>query len=228
MGSFTDILDVAVKFGLAVVLSGAIGLERERKGRSAGLRTHVLVCLSSTLAMILADRLAHAWAESGRTVWLDQGRIAAGILTGIGFIGAGTIINVGNVHRGLTTAATVWYVAVLGLVVGTGYWELAVFSTILALIIVVGLEQLASRLPGESEYALTIRQLSGLDGVREVERLVLAEGLRAAPSRIHLGGKGRKIDLTVDVVAHRSSDVQRLVYQLQKRLGEDVEITIER
>ena len=98
---------------LAILLGGAIGLERESRGRPAGLRTHILVCLGATIIMIASTRmgeLTQALSPASR-IQVDPGRIAAGIVTGIGFLGAGAIIRIGDLVRGLTTAGCIWFVA---------------------------------------------------------------------------------------------------------------------
>jgi len=131
---------------LAVVLGGAIGLEREFHGRPAGLRTHIIVCLGTAMAMLASMYLFHAVPLSGSegALRIDPGRIAAGILTGIGFIGAGAIIKLKSSHRGLTTAACIWFVAALGVVIGVGAYLLAIVGTLLALAVLALLTQVES------------------------------------------------------------------------------------
>lgn len=116
---------------MSVLLCGAIGLEREIRGRSAGLRTHILVGLSSCLLMIVSIFVAQSFGEPHI---FDPGRIAAGVVTGMGFLGAGTIIRYGESIRGLTTAASLWAVTALGLAVGAGLYLAAHVSTALILI----------------------------------------------------------------------------------------------
>jgi len=120
---------------LAVLLGGAIGLEREFRGRPAGLRTHILVCLGATIMMIASQAMPDLYRALPRAsrVTLDPGRIAAGIITGIGFLGAGAIIRIGDLVRGLTTAGCIWFVAALGIVIGQGFYPLAITSTAIAL-----------------------------------------------------------------------------------------------
>jgi len=133
-----------IRLFLAVVLAGLIGLEREFHGRAAGLRTHIIVCLGSTIIMIASMQLYESYADftSNKVVRIDPGRIAAGIVTGIGFLGAGVILQSGNIVRGLTTAACVWFVAGLGIAIGIGLYALAVEVTALALIVLFALKQL--------------------------------------------------------------------------------------
>ena len=116
----------------AVLLGGLIGFERERQGRAAGLRTHILVCLGSTLIMLTSIHifdLYHTISE------VDPGRIAAQVVTGVGFLGAGTIMRSRASVKGLTTAASLWVVAGIGLAIGSGMLKAAVTTTILALLV---------------------------------------------------------------------------------------------
>ncbi len=133
--------EVLLPLALATVLSGLIGLERELHGRAAGLRTHIMVCLGTTMAMLVSMALCrNLSAGSG---WRpDPGRIAAGVLTGIGFLGAGAIVKLKSTHRGLTTAACIWFVASLGVVIGAGAYALAVGGTLMALAVLLILKVL--------------------------------------------------------------------------------------
>lgn len=122
---------------LAVVLGGAIGFERELNARPAGLRTHILVCLSATM-LISVSRSVSAGnlelGEAGRVVF-DPNRMGAGIVTGIGFLGAATVMRAGDVLRGITTAACIWFVAGLGIALGTHHFALAVVATLFVLFV---------------------------------------------------------------------------------------------
>ena len=124
--------DIAVMWRLllSVILSGLIGLERQAVRKGAGLRTHILVSLGSCLIMLTSLRVFDIYR--GITP-IDPGRIAAGVITGIGFLGAGTIIRDREGIRGLTTAASLWVVAGIGLSVGIGFYIASIFTTILAL-----------------------------------------------------------------------------------------------
>ncbi|MCZ6597913.1 MAG: MgtC/SapB family protein [Planctomycetota bacterium] len=122
---------------LAVVLGGAVGLEREWHGRPAGLRTHILVCLSSTMLIAVSRMVASGdleLGEAGRMV-LDPNRMGAGIVTGIGFLGAATVLRIGDLVRGITTAACIWYVAGLGIVLGQGQYAIATVGTAIVVLV---------------------------------------------------------------------------------------------
>ena len=115
--------ELALRLAVAAVLTGAIGLERELRERAAGLRTHMLVGTGSALFTIVS---AYGWSDfdfgPGTGMTLDPSRVAAQIVTGIGFLGAGAIIRQGGSIRGLTTAAGLWVVAAIGMATGAGYY----------------------------------------------------------------------------------------------------------
>ncbi len=140
---------IALRLLAAFILGGLLGLEREWQQRPAGLRTHILVSVASSLFTILSA----AAAEGGG----DPARVAAGVTTGIGFIGAGTIMRHGNVVRGLTTAASLWMVAAIGVACGVGWYPAALFTTVLGLVTlgaVEWFEDLLIRRSGAVQYNL--------------------------------------------------------------------------
>ena len=130
MSEMTD-LQVIARLVLSVFLSSLIGFEREMRGRSAGLRTHILVGLSTCLLMLVSVYVATSF---GKENVFDPGRVAAGVVTGIGILCAGTIMRFGTSVKGLTTAASLWAVAALGLSVGIGFYIAACTTTALILI----------------------------------------------------------------------------------------------
>lgn len=128
-----DTLHITLRLLLALLLGGVIGFEREQNNRAAGLRTHILVCLGSTLIMLLS---MYGFAEFAKldNVRLDPARLAAQVISGIGFLGAGTILFTGKSITGLTTAASLWVVAAIGLAVGAGFYYAAGLACGLALV----------------------------------------------------------------------------------------------
>ncbi|MGB9619188.1 MAG: MgtC/SapB family protein [Armatimonadota bacterium] len=148
--------DMILKLVVSLILGGVIGLERETHGRPAGLRTHILVCVGSTLFALCSYTIA------GNQ--FDPGRISAQIVTGIGFLGAGTIMRQGSVVRGLTTAASIWTVAAIGLAVAVGGQMMLV--ALAASVLVVGTLNLIPHLERRlllrtSERILTVLVASG-------------------------------------------------------------------
>ncbi|MCP4643174.1 MAG: MgtC/SapB family protein [bacterium] len=222
------LLEVALKFLLAVVLAGAVGLERERKGRAAGLRTHILVCLGSTLAMVVSDLLAREWAVTDASVWLDKGRIAAGIITGVGFLGAGTIINTGGASRGLTTAAMVWFAATLGIAIGAGYYLVATGATIIALFVTIVLQKISHRLPSEEQFSLSVRMGGGMANVDEVEDAIEELGYHVVASRLRVQEHGGRVDASFSISSDQRANVERLMQVLDERFPDLERILIER
>lgn len=139
MPSFADFDFVPLV--LAVFLGGLIGLERELHGRPAGLRTHSLVCICSTMLIMIAR--AGEVPEDADYIF-DPNRMGAGIVTGVGFLGAATVLRSGDLVRGLTTAACVWFVAGLGIVLGNRNYELAIISTLFVLSVLTYFERVTS------------------------------------------------------------------------------------
>ena len=122
-----ELVDITLKLVLAIALGGIIGLEREARDKPAGFRTNILVCVGSAMMMSLAAGLAGSKGGTGDGLL----RMAAGVITGIGFLGAGTIVHARGMVAGLTTASTLWVVAGLGLVIGSGFYVPAVLLTAL-------------------------------------------------------------------------------------------------
>jgi putative Mg2+ transporter-C (MgtC) family protein len=123
----TEELILRIAFGS--VFGGLIGLERHVHGRPAGFRTHILVCTAMVLLMEVSEYYHYLGLQDPSYVRVDPGRIAAGAITGIGFLGAGVIIKMGASVQGLTTAASIWMVAAIGLATGAGLYAESVFST---------------------------------------------------------------------------------------------------
>ena len=151
--------EAVVRLALAAVLGAMIGLEREFRGRQAGFRTHFLVCLGSALAMLVSIRFAsHPWHPIGDyNINVDPGRIAYGVMTGIGFLGAGAILKQQETVRGLTTAAGLWCVAAIGLAVGYGLYSLGVLAAILVLTALWVLQGIERILPKRMYRRIVIR-----------------------------------------------------------------------
>ena len=145
-------MDFILALIVATILGGILGFEREIHGRPAGLRTHLLVSLGSAAFMLLSPFVA----EMGKGIPTDPGRIAAQIVTGIGFLGAGAIVKEGITVRGLTTAACLWIAAAIGMTAGAGRYMGAVLITAIALFALVLLPRLESRLKTHSYRVLEV------------------------------------------------------------------------
>jgi putative Mg2+ transporter-C (MgtC) family protein len=154
--------DALLRLLVAAVLGGAIGLERELRDQEAGFRTHLLVAVGSCVFTLVS---AYAWTDwafsTPRGLVFDPTRIAAQIVTGIGFLGAGAIIVRGISVRGLTTAATLWVVAAIGMAAGTAYYSVAIGATLLVLVSLGPLRIVSKRMvsrvrPEEAELAIKL------------------------------------------------------------------------
>lgn len=157
----------------AIVAGGLIGLEREWRGRAAGFRTHILVCLASALLMEMSVRQGD-WPFSvlpDQEIIADPARLAHGVLTGVGLICAGAVFRTGFTVHGLTTAASLWMTTALGLVFGAGLYELGASATVVTLAILYGLRLVSRRLP---EHTLTDVTVSWRGGAPSPEAAVLA------------------------------------------------------
>jgi putative Mg2+ transporter-C (MgtC) family protein len=149
--------EFVLRLAVAAVLGSLIGLDRERLQWAAGLRTHMLVCVGSCLVMIVS---AFGFADVlGTHVILDPSRVAAQVVSGVGFLGAGSIILRNEVVKGLTTAASLWTVAAVGLAVGCGLYVPAVAGTAIILVILVGLKPIEERFR-RSRQSVEIRLIS--------------------------------------------------------------------
>jgi putative Mg2+ transporter-C (MgtC) family protein len=150
--------EIALRLIVALGVGGLIGLERSYHGRPAGFRTHGLVCLSTALLMLVTvyEALWFPHVAEGR-VTLDPTRLAQGIMTGIGFLGAGTIIKEGFSIRGLTTAASIWITAAIGILVGVGFFYPAIIATILTLGTLSAFRWIENRMPMQFYAQLILR-----------------------------------------------------------------------
>jgi putative Mg2+ transporter-C (MgtC) family protein len=175
------------ELALAFVLSALIGLERELRQKSAGLRTHTLVGFGAALIMLVSK---YGFTDVlGDHTTLDPSRVAAQIVSGIGFIGGGLIFVRRDAVRGLTTAAVIWVAAAVGMAAGAGLWLLAVVATAGHFLVVFGLTPLAARLP-RSRFAPSRLRLVYLDGrgvLRDVLTACTAQGFTVAGTRIDQG-----------------------------------------
>lgn len=188
---------VAVRLGVAAVLGGAIGFERELRERQAGLRTHLVVSVGAALFTLVS---AYGFKDFGH---VDPTRIAAQIVTGIGFLGAGAIIRHGLSVRGLTTAATLWLVAAIGMATGAGYWEGAIIATAGAIITLGPLRVVAYRLISRFRPALNRLLVEIPAGGSPVPIIEAIEGQGGNVVSLDVSQEGdrRSVALDVEIVA---------------------------
>jgi putative Mg2+ transporter-C (MgtC) family protein len=176
--------EIALRLALAVVAGFLMGLERGERGRAAGLRTHLLVCLAASVAMLQANLLLPTRGRAEDSfVRLDPMRLPLGILTGMGFIGGGAILKRSDLIVGITTAASLWVTTVIGLCVGGGQYVPGVSALALALAALWGLRRIEERMPRDRRATLILRATAegpSEQGVRErLERAGYRVTLRA-------------------------------------------------
>jgi putative Mg2+ transporter-C (MgtC) family protein len=174
-------LDIVLRLAAALLAGGVIGYDRGTRGRAAGLRTTILMCLAATGAMIVANLML---AVDGKTPSsfsvMDTLRFPLGILSGVGFIGAGAIVRRGRLVTGVTTAATLWLITVVGLIVGAGYIGLGLAITAIAFAVLYALKRIEPRLYREHRAVLTLRMTAAAPSVEAVRALLVRDGYRIA------------------------------------------------
>ena len=153
-----EYFEIVFRIIAALVAGGLIGIERSHRGRPAGFRTHAIVCMASSLLMLVTVYESHWFPrESAARVVLDPTRMAQGIMTGIGFVGAGAIIKEGFTVRGLTTAASIWITAAIGILTGVGFYFAALVGTVLVLGTLSTFRWIEARLPTETYAIFMVR-----------------------------------------------------------------------
>lgn len=201
--------------GAALLAGGSIGMERTFHGRPAGFRTHALVCLASSLLMMVAIYEA-SWfpVASTEMVRIDPTRMAQGIMTGIGFLGAGVIFKEGFTVRGLTTAASIWITAAIGILCGAGLWLAAASGAVLTLGVLSVFRRVEELLPVHVYAHLSVRFARG-EPVSEIQLLALLGEQGFTPSGLSyrlLDGGTFEYAMTIRTSAHRN--VSRLAEAL--------------
>lgn len=184
-------LDLLAKLVLAVILGGAIGLERELSAKPAGLRTNILICVGSAMLMDLSVRIG---VVDG-TRHGDPARLAAQVVSGIGFLGAGTILQSRGAIVGLTTAATIWVVAAIGLTIGAGAFFEATGAAAIVTLVLAGLGKVERQLHVRRRVVSgTLRVTRGVPFER-FEEFFLANGIAIHALRVHEQGETTTFEL---------------------------------
>ena len=177
--ALTWTLQVALRLGAAALLGAVIGAEREHHGRSAGLRTHLLVALGSALVMAVSLHFADVFSQAspGGTITIDPARVAYGVMGGIGFLGAGAIIRYGIAVRGLTTAASLWCSAAVGLACGFGMLGVATITAIIVLFTLTVLARVEQFIPSRQTKTVTVMlPLTERDNLSHIRDLLEERG----------------------------------------------------
>ncbi|MDR1318031.1 MAG: MgtC/SapB family protein [Treponema sp.] len=220
----TEII-IIERLGLSLVAGAILGFERASRHQVAGVRTHILICLGATLLMLLSIWLPQEFTPAGEG---DPGRIAAQVVSGIGFLGAGAMIRLGNNVRGLTTAASLWLIAALGLAIGAGMYIAAAAVEIMTLVTLIFLGDLEKRLfPSERNKLLEIhyKHDANPDTGAALE-IIKNFGIHSQSIDVNQGvGKGKGTRLRFLVSIPNSTDISKLARAL-KAAGEVVRVEI--
>ncbi|NLY55103.1 MAG: MgtC/SapB family protein [Firmicutes bacterium] len=196
------LVEILLRLLVAFFLGGLVGLEREIHGRPAGLRTHILVAFGSALTMIVS-----MYAFAGLNINYDPGRIAAQVVSGIGFLGAGTILRDGLSIKGLTTAASLWMVAAIGLAAGAGMHLIAIISALMALVVLYVLHPLETKFEAsrpDNELEVVVNSVdcfaAVLDLMRKYQGKLTKLELGANGLSLKLSFKSPNIELTARIL----------------------------
>lgn len=210
------VIQEIIRLLVAAALGGVIGFERERGDRAAGLRTHALVCTASALIMLVSSYGFADVITANRTVVLDPSRVAAQVVSGVGFLGAGTIILRKNAVRGLTTAASIWLVAGIGLACGSGQFIPAGTTTVIALVILSGLKPLDRRFFDHKRITVVIVQVRRQPGqVAAIEGAVRSCGVELLRLQMQPGRTDSGSTITLEMRTGRAGALPTLVEQLR-------------
>lgn len=206
-------VDVLIKIILAAVFGGVVGWRREARFRPAGLRTHVLVCVGSAVYTLASVSF------SGNA---DPSRIASQVATGMGFLGAGTIIRHGSIVRGLTTAASLWAVAAVGICAALGgrlFW-VAGIATVVVLITLTVLRQVERRVLARGHFATLVLQLPDVRSrIGEIHRALQAKGVRMDSLQITEVGPGGLQEMEISIRVAPDADLSAVLADLARMEG---------
>jgi len=200
MSAQIDWMDIAIRMGLTLVAGLIVGFDRSEHGKVAGLRTTVLVGLAASISMIQVNLLLSTAGRSPDSfVTMDIMRLPLGILTGVGFIGAGAILRRDEITFGVTTAATLWLVSVVGLCLGGGQIALGVAGTVLGVVVLSVLKWIEAVIPIERVATIAITLDAAGPTESDVRRKLREAGLRVTASRISLASSCQQRELAFDV-----------------------------
>lgn len=196
----SDFLEMAIRTVTALIAGALIGYERSYRGRPAGFRTHALVCMASSILMLVTVYEPHWFHAARDTIRLDPTRMGQGIMTGIGFLGAGVIMQEGLTVRGLTTAASIWITAAIGILAGIGFYYPLALSVVLTLGVLSVFRWIEDRMPTLAYYHFEVRcRLSGAVNEATIRDVVQRGGFSIGNLSYRLDAEGqvRRYSMTI-------------------------------
>ena len=212
----THDIEMILRLLAALVAGTCIGYERSFHGRPAGLRTHVLVCLASSLLMLVTVYEDH-WVRVVGESRLDPTRMAQGIMTGIGFLGAGVIVKEGLNVRGLTTAASIWITAAIGIIAGAGLYLPLVVSVILTLAVLSVFRWIETRVPTQSYFAFDVKYAKdGTLSEDDMRALIKRHAFSIANFSYRLETEGRVLRHSMTLKTTDRTAASRLAHALKE------------
>jgi putative Mg2+ transporter-C (MgtC) family protein len=211
-----DIYEMTNRSVAALVAGALVGYERSYRGRPAGFRTHALVCMASSMLMLITVYEGHWVHLAGESVRLDPTRMAQGIMTGIGFLGAGVIMQEGLSVRGLTTAASIWVTAAIGILAGIGFYYPMALSVVLTLGVLSLFRWIEVRMPTQAYYHFEVRcSLDGDVTESQIRELVRHHRFSIANFSYRLDADGRIRRYSMTIASADRSAPGRLAIALE-------------
>lgn len=210
-----EFLEMATRMLAALAAGALIGYERSYRGRPAGFRTHALVAMASSILMLVTVYESH-WVQTPEAmIRLDPTRMAQGIMTGIGFLGAGVIMREGLSVRGLTTAASIWITAAIGVLAGAGFYFPLVLAVVLTLGVLSVFRLIEVRMPTQAYYHFEVRFAPDSEhGEQSVREFVTMHGFTVANFSYRLDGEGRVRRYTTTIASTDRTAAGRLATTL--------------
>lgn len=213
-GAEVTTISAIFKLFLSLLLGSIVGLERKRKGQIAGVRTFALISMGATLAMLISIYVPQVYLglKNG-----DPGRIAAQVITGVGFLGAGAIIQMKGSIKGLTTAAGIWMVATIGMSVGVGMYVLSIVATALILFILVQLEKFEHKIKiGSETRAIKIKIEGIVSNIDDYKRVLIRNSIHMSNVHIEYDYKENITHINFAIVAKEATDYPKLLGELKQ------------
>ncbi|HZK17608.1 MAG TPA: MgtC/SapB family protein [Anaerolineaceae bacterium] len=208
-----QITDMLLRVGLSMVLGGIIGFERERDNQPAGLRTHMILVVGACLAMMLSINIAV-------TAGSDPARLAAQVVSGIGFLGAGAILRFGSNVKGLTTATTLWTMAIVGLAIGMGYYLVATITTVVIIVVLSALDIIEKRFVRVNVIRNVVVEVQDYHGViRDVRKTMGRIADQVISFSVKKNVKNKSLRLEIVARFNRSEKLENLVEQISEIEG---------
>ncbi len=211
----TDIdYEIALRLLVACLLGGLIGMERENWDRPAGFRTHILVCTGSALVMVVS-----MYGFAGFPEPKDPARLAAQVVSGIGFLGAGTILHEGLTVKGLTTAASLWMVAAVGLAVGTGMYATAVIATLIMVVTLSMFAKVEKHFFRVAKHQVRVSLLDEPGSMSRILRFFETKGIRAKTLSFSHHAATGVLTLDLFLIMDRRSPLRGVLLELSEQAG---------